>query len=70
MKIGPVIHKKNKSYIQGTEKRKRMTDFTKTIKRPRVQFSTDFKTFEGDRMKSMDQNEIQLENQKIRLLFR
>jgi hypothetical protein len=68
--LKPPFHKKNKSFIQAHEKRNRMTEFSKTIKRPNTNFYTAFNPADGDRMKSMDENERIKQNQIIHMLFK
>ena len=64
------MHKKNKSYLAGMEKRTRMLDFSKTIKKPKNQVKTDFRPHEGDRMKSVDHAEILRQRDIARMLFK
>lgn len=68
--LKPPYHKKNKSFLQGHEMRNRMSEFSKTIKRPKNVFYTEFNPAEGDRMKSMDENERLKQNQIIHMLFK
>ena len=42
IKIMPIIHLKNKSYVDGVERRERMASYALSIKKPRVQKFTDF----------------------------
>jgi hypothetical protein len=56
--------------MQGVEVRKRLAEFSKTIKRPKVVARSDFSTFDNDRMLTMERVDILKEQERIKMLFR